>query len=233
MDLAGKAAIVTGGSTGIGFAIAAHLAQRGVRIMMCARHGTDVDAAVARLGGDKAKVMGRSCDVRDLDEVTAMVDATVGAWDRLDIVVNNAGVGHLGSFEDLTVEQWHDTIDTNLTGVFNVCRAALPALKASGGHIVNMGSRSSRNPNPQSIFYTASKFGLLGFSEALALDLRRHGVRVTSILPGIVATEFAGVGVQPWQLLPEDVAKAVADVLSFDARVLPTIVELRPARQPS
>jgi short-subunit dehydrogenase len=96
-----------------------------------------------------------------------------------------------------------------------------------------MGSRSSRNPNPQSIFYTASKFGLLGFSEALALDLRRHGIRVTSILPGIVATEFAGVGVQPWQLIPQDVAKAVADVLRFDSRVLPTILELRPARQPS
>ncbi len=233
MDFAGKAAIVTGGSTGIGFAIAAHLVHMGVRVMVCARHGTDVESAVARLGGDRTKVMGRSCDVRSLDDVTAMVDAAVNAWGGLDIVINNAGVGHLGSFEDLTVQQWHDTIDTNLTGVFNVCRAALPALKASGGHIVNMGSRSSRNPNPQSIFYTASKFGLLGFSEALALDLRRHGVRVTSILPGIVATEFAGVGVQPWQLIPEDVAKAVADVLSFDARVLPTIVELRPARQPS
>lgn len=231
MDLFKKVAVVTGGTKGIGRAIAEALIKHGVRVAICSRENKSLDEALSALKQNPdADIAGIRCDVRQHDQVLSLIDFVMAKWGQIDILVNNAGVGHLAQFEDLTVAQWHETIETNLSGAVYACMSALPALKSSRGHIVNICSRSSRNPNPRGTFYNASKFGLLGFSDALAIDMMQWGIRVTSILPGPVATEFAHIPSAEWQLLPSDVADAVIYAVGREPRIHNTTIELRPAR---
>ncbi|QLH72568.1 SDR family oxidoreductase [Rhodopseudomonas palustris] len=235
MSFAGKAALVTGGSKGIGFAIARALAQAGASVMICARDESEIAQALPTLrNGVRGRVHGLACDVRDEAEVRQLVDHTVTAFDGLDILVNNAGVGLLGPVETFPPEHWRLTLDTNLTGAFYCCHYAIPALKArGGGAIVNIGSRSSVNAYGGGAAYCASKFGLLGLSESLLQELHPFGIRVSCVMPGRVATDFAGEPPQDWHLSADDVAQAVIDVLSFAPRALASRIELRPARPPS
>lgn len=231
MTLDGKIALITGGSRGIGAAIARAMLEAGARTVICAREEGELLATASTLraakGGD---IVAKVCDVRELSQVQSMVEEIVAIAGGLDILVNNAGVGHLAPFDELTPEQWHETIATNLTGVFNCCYAAVPAMKSrGGGQIVNISSRSGMNPFSEGTAYCASKFGLNGFSEALHLDLRRYNIRVSYIMPGRVGTDFAGETPRPWHLKPEDVAKCVLDVVTHDPGAVASRVELRPA----
>jgi 3-oxoacyl-[acyl-carrier protein] reductase len=163
-----------------------------------------------------------------------LVAQTVEAFGRLDVLVNNAGIGVFAAVEALSVEDWRRQIATNLDGVFYCCRAALPHLKRNGGWIVNIGSLAGKNPFVGGAAYNATKFGLLGFSEALMLEVRHQGVRVVCVMPGSVASDFSGDAAagSEWKLHPEDVAQVVGDLLAFPERALPSRVEIRPTRPP-
>jgi len=231
----GKKAVVTGSTRGIGLAIARALLERGAALWITSRTGKHVDLAVAELRsryGERAG--GSACDVRSYESVRELVRDAERDLGGLDIVVNNAGVGWFGPVEKMAVDEWRATLETNLSGVFYFCREAIPALRRrGGGHIVNIGSLAGKNAFPGGAAYNASKFGLIGFSEALMQEVRHDHIRVSYVMPGSVNTEFgAGGAVDPaatWKLWPEDVARAVVDLLEMDPRALVSRVELRPS----
>jgi NAD(P)-dependent dehydrogenase (short-subunit alcohol dehydrogenase family) len=230
-----RVAVVTGGSRGIGRAIVEALAGEGWRVFLCGRRRESVDAAVAELGarfGDR--VAGRAVDVRDQQEVEAFVAWVLERAGRIDCLVNNAGLGRFGPVDELTGEEWREVLRTNLDGAFYCLRAVAPAMKRQGsGYVLNIASLAAKNPFAGGAAYNASKFGLLGFSEAAMLDLRHDGIRISCILPGSVETEFrAGRGDSSWMLAPEDVARTVLGLLAYPERALPSRVELRPTRPP-
>jgi 3-oxoacyl-[acyl-carrier protein] reductase len=175
-------------------------------------------------------------DVRDAADAARVVDETVRAFGGLDVLVNNAGVGLFANVSEMSAQQWHEVIETNLTGVFHYCHAAIPHLKTrGGGWIINISSLAGKNPFPGAAAYCASKAGLNAFSEALMQEVRYDGIRVTYIMPGSVATGFAGrgsAGEQDWKIASEDVAEIVLDLVRFPSRSLPSRIELRPSKPP-
>lgn len=235
MQLEGKVAIVTGGSKGIGRAIAAGLADAGAGVVISARRGGEVVRAAAELSEQSgSRVVGLAADVRSFDDCRRLVDHTVAEFGRLDILVNNAGLGIFKTVADMAPEEWLQQVETNLNGVFFATRAALPHLTDDGGWIVNIGSLAGKNAFPGGAAYNATKFGLIGFSEALMQEVRHDGVRVSYIMPGSVATDFAGgpAGDDDWKIQPEDVARIVLDLLATPDRTLPSRIEVRPSRPP-
>jgi NAD(P)-dependent dehydrogenase (short-subunit alcohol dehydrogenase family) len=235
VNFADKVAIVTGASRGIGLAVATALYRGQGKVMICARYEAEVTAAIAEISSHSGGAIdGAACDVRSEAGVKAFIHAAVARFGALDILVNNAGVGYLGNIESMPSEDWRATIDTNLTGVFYCCRYAIPELrKRGGGDIVNMASRSSVNAFAGGGAYCASKFGLLGLSESIGLEVHRDKIRVSCIMPGRVATDFAGEAAQDWHLQVEDVAKTVIDVLSFHPRARASRIEIRPSHPPA
>ena len=227
-----RTAVVTGGSTGIGFAVAKEFLSRGHNVYICSK-SADVASAVEQLSSKYgfARVGGCQCDVRSLKSVERMLVDVVAKFGQIDTLINNAGVAFVTSFEDITVDQWNSIIDTNLTGVFNCCKAALPWLKKAGNaDIVNLGSRSGRYAFAGGTGYNTTKFGLQGFTEALFLDLHQYGIRVSLVAPGSVATGLGGTEPKDWHLTPEDVATVVCDVIQADPRATVNWIEVRPAR---
>jgi 3-oxoacyl-[acyl-carrier protein] reductase len=232
-------AFVTGGTRGIGFAVAKTFLERGHSVVFT---GTTDDGiaraehALAAAVDDATQVMGVVCDVRDRPAVHRAVDAAVQRFGRLDVLVNNAGVGVGGPIAEMTPEEWARLIDTNLTGVFHCCQAAIPHLRAAGaGWIVNVSSLAGRNPFPGGAAYCATKAGLDAFSEALMQELRYDGIRVAHVCPGSVATGFNGreaTAGADWKLHPDDVAQAIADLLAHPERSLPSRIEIRPSQPP-
>ena len=226
---------MTGGSPGIGLAIARTLLERGARVAITANSDSTLRNATRELesvAGDEA-VLALRADVRRYEEVEQAVKDAVARFGRLDILINNAGVGIFSSVAQMSMEQWHQVIDTNLTGVFYCCRAAIPHLRASGaGWIINISSLASTNAFREAAAYCASKAGLNAFTEALMQEVRHDGIRVSYVMPGSVRTEFSGrtPGDDEGKLAPDDVAQAVADLLAHPARSLPSRVEIRPAR---
>ncbi len=235
--LTGKVALVTGGSRGIGLAIARTLLERGARVAITATSDSTLRNGLRELrsiGGDEA-VLALRADVRRYEEVEQAVKDAVARFGGLDILINNAGVGIFRSVADMSLEQWHQVIDTNLTGVFYCCRAAIPHLRAGGtGWIINVSSLASKNAFQEAAAYCASKAGLNAFSEALMQEVRHDGIRVAYVMPGSVRTEFSGrtLGDDEWKLAPDDVAQVVGDLLAHPPRSLPSSVEIRPARPP-
>ena len=238
MDLSGRTAVVTGGSRGIGRAIARALLERRANVVIAATKQANVDEGLRELrpaAAQGATVEGRVADVRRYPDVEALVAAVVERFGGLDILVNNAGVGTFRAVADMSIEEWHAVVDTNLTGVFYCCRAAIPPLRArGGGWIINISSLAGKNAFPEAAAYCASKSGLNAFSEALMQEVRYDGIRVAYVMPGSVSTDFGGRGGRKgdWALLPEDVARVVVDLIAHPARSLPSRVELRPARPP-
>jgi 3-oxoacyl-[acyl-carrier protein] reductase len=233
--ISGKVAVITGGTRGIGRAIAERLLHEGASVAICGRTRESVDRAVDGLQA-AGKIVGHPADITDPAQVSRFfqtVDETLGA---VDILVNNAGAGVFRKVAEMTVEDWHRNIDLNLNGAFYCCREALPRFhQRGGGFVINISSLAGKNPFSGGAGYNASKFGLNGFSEALMLDHRHDNVRVSYIMPGSVATEFSGgpsdrSGNTSWMIAPEDVAEVVATVLRMPARTMVSCVEMRPSR---
>jgi len=227
--------LVTGGTRGIGRAIAKMLLQEGAAVAICGQRQETVDRAVAELAAETAgKVRGKAADVRSHEQVAELfrfVDAEFGA---LDVLVNNAGIGIFRHVRELSLDEWKYTLETNLYGAFYCSREALFRFETtSDGYIVNIGSMAGANAFAGGAAYNASKFGLTGFTEAMMQDVRSENVRVSYIMPGSVATEFSGrppgYGAD-WKIWPEDVAGIVRLLLMMPARTLVSRVEVRPAR---
>ena len=232
-----KTALITGGSKGIGYGIAESLLKEGMNVAITSRSQEAADAAaqaLAKIGS--GKVIGLAADVRDLASQEATVARTLEAFGSLDVVIANAGVGHFAPIEDLTVEQWQETIDINLTGVFYSTKASIPALKNSKGYLITIASLAGANFFPTASAYNASKFGLVGFTQAVMLDLRKYGIKTTTIMPGSVATYFnkhTPNEADAWKIQPEDLGQMVVDLLRMHPRTLPSKVEVRPSMPPS
>ena len=236
MSIKGKIAVVTGGTKGIGFAIAERLAESGGRVFICGRDKGDLKHALDRLS-QKGEAAGEVCDVRSEEQVRMMLAECERVFGGLDILVNNAGIGYFGkTVEELSGEEFRQTIETNLYGVFYACHYAIPMLKSrGGGYIFNISSLAGQNAHPRMAAYNASKFGLNGFSEALMQEVRHDKIKVSYICPGSVNTAFGGdmpSEDKMWQLQPADIAQVVIDLLEMPERALPSKVELRPSRPP-
>jgi 3-oxoacyl-[acyl-carrier protein] reductase len=231
--LAGQNALVTGGTRGIGLAVAEALLGAGANVAICGRSEKTVKNAVSQLTNKaKSKVVGKVADVRSNTEVADLftwIDHELG---NLDIVVNNAGLGVFKSTAELSVEDWQKTLETNLSGVFYCCREVLPRLKRrGGGYIINISSLAGRNAFAGGAAYNASKFGLNGFSEAMMLDHRYDKVRVSYVMPGSVNTEFgSGAARADWKIAPEDIGEIVLMLLRMPERTLVSRVEVRPSK---
>ncbi|MBI4905859.1 MAG: SDR family oxidoreductase [Acidobacteria bacterium] len=230
-QLMGKKAIVTGGSKGIGKAIARMLVESGADVAICGRTEQAVQAAVAELQATaKGKVFGAVCDITDAASVLKFFALTDDLLGSLDVLVNNAGIGLFRPVAEMTEVDWQRVVDTNLTGVFRCCHAAMQRFRANGkGFIVNISSLAGKNAFAGGAAYNASKFGLNGFSEALMLDHRNENIRVCTVMPGSVSTEFGG-GCADWKIQPQDIAEVVRMVLSMPERTMVSAVEMRPSR---
>ncbi len=237
-ELTGKVAVVTGGSRGIGFCVAQALLMEGAKVFICGRDSKILQAALEKLrSAAPANVDGSAADVRSSEDCRKLIRAAAERFGGLDILVNNAGVGIFKPVDQLSVEDWDTTIQTNLSGVFYCCREAIPLMrKRGGGYIFNISSLAGINPLPSGSAYNASKFGLNGFSEAMMQDVRYDGIRVSYLMPGSVDTDFAAEpGAKPrqsWKLTGEDVAKAVVDLYKFPSTALASRIEMRPSQPP-
>jgi len=232
----GKVVYITGGSKGIGYGIAANLMNQGATVYLSARSQSGVDAAVSALGKiENGKVTGIVCDVRSLDDQTTVVNQIIQDEGKLDIVVANAGVGHFQPIDQMSVGQWHEMIDINLTGVFNSVKASVEALKQSKGYLITIASLAGTNFFAKGSGYNASKFGLVGFTQSVMLDLRQYGIKVTTIMPGSVSTYFNNstpTETEAWKIQSEDIGQIVSDLLHMHPRTLPSKIEVRPSQPP-
>jgi NAD(P)-dependent dehydrogenase (short-subunit alcohol dehydrogenase family) len=230
--LEGKVAVVTGGNRGIGRGIVEAMARVGATVVLTARTPAAAEQAAREVGG---RTRGLACDVRDYEAVQRLFREVGRAAGGTDILVNNAGVGIFGPLADMSVDDWRAVIETNLNGVFHCCREAIPQMKQrGGGYIFNISSLAGKNPILNGAAYNASKFGLNGLSEALMMEVRHDGIRVSYLMPGSVATDFSpeSKGKWDWALRPEDVGEVVLDLLRSPRRVLYSRVEMRPSRPP-
>jgi NAD(P)-dependent dehydrogenase (short-subunit alcohol dehydrogenase family) len=235
MDLNNKVAYITGGSRGIGYGIAKALLDNGMKVAITSRNMKAAKEAAESLTKDATKVLPLESDVSSLSSETKSVQTVINTFGRLDVVVANAGVGHFASIEDLSETDWKNMIDTNLTGVFNSVKASLTALKQSRGYIITIASLAGTNFFANGSAYNASKFGLVGFTQAIMLDLRQHGIKVTTIMPGSVATHFNDHipgDSDAWKIQPEDIGHIILDLLNMHPRTLPSKVEVRPTIPP-
>jgi 3-oxoacyl-[acyl-carrier protein] reductase len=231
-DLTNKVAYITGGSKGIGYGIAKTLLNQGMRVAITSRSMNAAKQAAASLSKDPSKVLAVESNVSFLADETKAVKTVIDHFGQLDVLIANAGVGHFAPIDSMTEEDWKDTIDTNLTGVFNSVKAGIDALKRSKGYIITIASLAGTNFFENGAAYNASKFGLVGFSQAIMLDLRKYGIKVTTIMPGSVATHFNSrfpSESDAWKTQPEDIGQMVADLLHMHPRTLPSKIEVRPS----
>ncbi|PNQ75358.1 short-chain dehydrogenase [Hanstruepera neustonica] len=239
MNLKNKVALVTGGSKGIGFGVAQSLLNQGIHVAITSRSRAAASEAADLLNAKnntEAKAIGLQSDVRDLESQKNAVNQVLKSFGSLDVVVANAGIGHFASIEDLTSEQWQETIDTNLTGAFYTIKASVDALKASKGYYITISSLAGTNFFANGSAYNASKFGVTGFTQAVMLDLRKYGIKVSTIMPGSVSTHFNGnepSDSDAWKIQSEDIGELVVDLLKMHPRTLPSKIEVRPTTPPS
>lgn len=230
--LQNKVVYITGGSKGIGYGIAKTLLNKGMRVAITSRSLSAAKEAVASLSSNASKILALESDVSSLASEQKAIKAVIDHFGQLDVLVANAGVGHFASIETLTEEDWKNTIETNLTGVFNSVKASIEALKQSKGYIITIASLAGTNFFENGAAYNASKFGLVGFTQAIMLDLRKYGIKVTTIMPGSVATNFndhTPTDADAWKIQPEDIGQLVTDLLSMHPRTLPSKIEVRPS----
>ncbi|RYY39360.1 MAG: SDR family oxidoreductase [Chitinophagaceae bacterium] len=232
-QLRDKVAYITGGTKGIGFGIAQALLAQGIKVAISSRSPEAALQAAQALSSDPSRVLGIGSQVGSAAAELKAVEAVVEHFGSLDVLIANAGVGHFAPIDELSYEQWRETIDTNLTGVFNSVKASLDALKQSKGYVITIASLAGANFFENGSAYNASKFGLVGFTQSIMLDLRKHGIKVTTIMPGSVATYFNNHtpnAEDAWKIQPEDLGQMVVDLLKMNPRTLPSKIEVRPAQ---
>jgi len=231
-DLKNKTALITGGSKGIGYGIAEALLHQGMNVVITGRNKSTLDEAVEQLKKISPNIISVVSDVRKLDDQEKSVQKAVETFGSLDVLLANAGVGHFAPIDVMTPEQWNSTIDINLTGVFNSVKASISAIEKSQGYIITIASLAGTNFFAAGAAYNASKFGLVGFTQAIMLDLRKMGIKVSTIMPGSVATHFSDhtpTEADAWKIQPEDIGQVVVDLLKMPPRTLPSKIEIRPS----
>ncbi|SFR37216.1 NADP-dependent 3-hydroxy acid dehydrogenase YdfG [Robiginitalea myxolifaciens] len=231
MDLKDKVAYITGGSKGIGLGIARVLTAQGMRVAISGRNEGVLQDAASSLNPEL--VMTVVSDVTSLEDEERAIQAILAHWGRIDLVVANAGLGHFASVDELTTEQWNSMINTNLTGAFYTLKASLPALKDSKGYYITVASLAGTNFFANGAGYNATKFGVVGFTQAVMLDLRPFDIKVSTIMPGSVATHFNDnepSEKDSWKIQPDDIGQLVLDLLKMHPRTLPSKIEVRPSR---
>lgn len=232
-ELKNKVAYITGGSKGIGYGIAQKLLAAGTRVAITSRHLKAAQEAAQSLSKDGNNILALESEVSSMTSEAKAIQNTLEHFGQLDVVIANAGVGHFSPIDSLTEEQWKQTIDTNLTGVFNTVKSSIDALKKSKGYIITIASLAGANFFETASAYNASKFGLVGFTQAIMLDLRKYGIKVTTIMPGSVATHFNNHTpneADAWKIQPEDIGQIVVDLLNMHPRTLPSKIEVRPSQ---
>ena len=236
-NLQNKTVLITGGTKGIGYGIAEALLAEGMNVAVTSRSQQAAEEAAEKLNKNAEKgngeAFGTEADVRSPESQQKAVDKTVEKFGGIDVLIANAGVGHFAGIEDLSADDWNATIDTNLTGVFYSVKAAVEHIKKSKGYIITIASLAGTNFFAKGAAYNASKFGLVGFTQAIMMDLRQHDVKVTTIMPGSVATHFNGNepdDSDAWKIQPEDLGQMTVDLLKMHERTLPSKVEVRPAK---
>jgi 3-oxoacyl-[acyl-carrier protein] reductase len=232
-NLKDKVVYITGGSKGIGYGIAKVLLGQNMKVAISSRNLVAAQKAAEKLSKDPSAILAIKSDVTSSSSEEAAIESIIDHFGKLDVLVANAGIGQFAPIESLAENAWKETIDTNLTGVFNSVKASLDALKKSKGYIITMASLAGTNFFENGAAYNASKFGLVGFTQAIMLDLRKYGIKVTTIMPGSVATEFADHKVSDadaWKIQPEDIGEIVLDLLNINPRTLPSKIEVRPSK---
>ena len=232
-----KTAYITGGSKGIGLGIAKAMLVEGMKVAITGRNAETLNAAIEELNKvGNGEIFAIESDVRNFESEKNAIEQVLEKWGTLDVVIANAGVGRFASIEEMSLEDWNSVIDINLTGVFHTVKASIPAMKESKGYIMTIASLAGTNFFQKGSAYNASKFGLVGFTQAVMMDLRQYGIKVTTIMPGSVATYFNGrvpSEKDAWKIQPEDIGQMVVDLLKMNPRTLPSKVEVRPSMPPS
>ena len=232
-SLNNKVAYITGGSKGIGYGIAKTLIDLGMKVAISSRHLSAAKKAASSLSGDDSKVLALESDVSSMTSEKEAVHKVLARFGQLDVLIANAGIGHFAPIDTLSEENWKSMIDTNLTGVFNSVKASVEELKKSKGYIITIASLAGTNFFENGSGYNASKFGLVGFTQSIMLDLRKYDVKVSTIMPGSVATHFddhTPNDSDGWKIQPEDIGQIVADLLKMPPRSLPSKIEVRPSK---
>lgn len=232
-SLNNKVAYITGGSKGIGYGIAKALLELGMKVAITSRHLDEAKKAADSLTKDSSKILALQSDVSSMESEKNAIQKVIDQFGQLDVLIANAGVGHFAPIDSLSEEDWKNTIDTNLTGVFNSVKASVEELKKSKGYIITIASLAGTNFFENGSAYNASKFGLVGFTQAIMLDLRKYDVKVSTIMPGSVATHFndhTPNEADSWKIQPEDIGEIVSELLKMPARTLPSKIEVRPSK---
>ncbi|MGB5555888.1 MAG: SDR family oxidoreductase [Flavobacteriaceae bacterium] len=232
MELKNKVAYITGGSKGIGFGVAKKLIEAGMKVAISGRTHKSVQKAGEYLGTEE-NVLALQTDVTIIEDEKAAIAKILDKWGQLDVVLANAGVGHFAPIDQMSGEQWHSMINTNLNGVFHTLKASVEALKKSKGYYITLASLAGTNFFASGAGYNATKFGVVGFTQAAMLDLRQYDIKVSTIMPGSVATHFNGNEPDKkdnWKIQPEDIGELVLDLLKMHPRTLPSKIEVRPSR---
>ncbi|MDO5509455.1 MAG: SDR family oxidoreductase [Weeksellaceae bacterium] len=224
---------ITGGTKGIGYGVAQVLLEKGMRVAISGRKLKDGEQAAEKLHNSADRILAVESDVTDIASEQKAIEQVVKHFGRIDVVLANAGVGHFAPVDTLSQEQWHAMIGTNLTGVFNTLQACLSQLKATQGYYITLSSLAGTNFFEEGAGYNASKFGVVGFTQAAMLDLRKYNIKVTTIMPGSVATHFNNhtpTEQDSWKIQPEDIGQLVWDLIQMHPRTLPSKIEVRPTR---
>lgn len=236
MNLQGKTALITGGTKGIGLGIAHAMLKNGMQVMITGRSAESIDVVVNELDTKyPGQIAGYAANVTRYEDMESCMESFNEKFGTLDVLIANAGVGHFASIEELSPKQWHEVIDVNLTGVYNSIKVTVPDLKKSQGYFMTIASLAGTNFFAKGAAYNASKFGLVGFTQAVMLDLRNYNIKCTTIMPGSVSTHFNNnipSETDSWKIQPEDIGQIVVDLLKIPERTLPSKVEVRPTRPP-
>lgn len=230
-DFENRVAYITGGTKGIGFGVAKILLNQGMKVAISGRSNESVEQALKDFNNDS--VLGIVSDVSKMKDENTAVSKILDEWGQLDVVLANAGVGNFAPIDEMTSSDWHQMIDTNLNGVFHSLKASVEALKISKGYYITLASLAGTNFFANGAGYNASKFGVVGFTQAAMLDLRKYDIKVSTIMPGSVSSQFNNHEPDEsdaWKIQPEDIGELVLDLLKMNPRTLPSKIEVRPTR---
>ena len=233
MNITGKVCLITGGTKGIGLGIAKALLEKEAKVVITGRSKERIDEVVASLNSKYPdQIVGYASDVRVYEDQKKVINNIIAKWGQLDVAIANAGIGYFESIEDLSLSQWKDVIDINLTGAFHTIKASVEALKISKGYFITIASLAGSNFFAKGYAYDASTFGRVGFTQAVMLDLRKYGIKVSTVMPGSVATYFndhVPSDADAWKIQPEDLGQIITGLLEMHPRTLPSKIEVRPS----